>query len=670
MEGYKLPKKKPNKRRSRLVSGGNVQKLNNKITNTTNNNHDNFEGKMSDRDTNNRSNSIGSRPSPMKNTSNLEEFRARQKKAQLDAMMAELEEQSSSDDDDNDMTELRRYTAKSGGFGTKNADDDDLKRQSDNFGKERNYSIGDSGDYGNGSTGLRKRTTSNSSATTMEDLHKAEFGGEHGFNNKSAARGFSSSSSDEEEEGQKKNNNDTEEDEKFRRRKNNNNNNNNDGDEGKNNDGGDNDDDNNDDNKKKKGGMFKRFSLKKSSKKNDNNSDNNNDQPKKEKSEKKKKKKKKKEKEKEGPKVLDPDHMRRWLTRACREYSEKPTQFYIERKKKKIGQPIYRVYTDTDGKMGKGSRSSEFMMMGQRISSKSRKGNYYLMTLDEDEIDRSSNLVLGKLRGNYTGSEYYIYDHGMRPGDVSSEESIRRELGVIFCSYDKMGPGEINFVIPTPGFDWKAFNEPEDKIGEQYKDGNTKNLICGKNKRPKWDEQAGGHVLNFHGRVTQSSVKNFQLVCDLTGEQTVLQFGRVDKDVFTLDVRYPLSPVQAFALVLSSLDKKMADSSVYGIFNNFGNKKNEKGGNGGGGGKNNDEEDNNEDNNNDDDDADNSNNNNNDTGNTSMKKKPRKSWKPSFLKKKKNNGDRGQKEEAEQDDDDDDDDVKDEAGYNSPRYRE
>merc|ERR1712139_244703 len=141
------PKKKPNKRRSRLVSGGNVQKINN----TTNNNHDNFEGKMSDRDTNNRSNSIGSRPSPMKNTSNLEEFRARQKKAQLDAMMAELEEQSSSDDDDNDMTELRRYTAKSGGFGTKNADDDDLKRQSDNFGKERNYSIGDSGDYGNGS---------------------------------------------------------------------------------------------------------------------------------------------------------------------------------------------------------------------------------------------------------------------------------------------------------------------------------------------------------------------------------------------------------------------------------------------------------------------------------------------------------------------------------------
>ena len=37
-------------------------------------------------------------------------------------------------------------------------------------------------------------------------------------------------------------------------------------------------------------------------------------------------------------------------------------------------------------------------------------------------------------------------------------------------------------------------------------EGNTKNLISGSNKQPKWDE-AGGHVLNFHGRVTQSSIK-------------------------------------------------------------------------------------------------------------------------------------------------------------------
>ena len=61
---------------------------------------------------------------------------------------------------------------------------------------------------------------------------------------------------------------------------------------------------------------------------------------------------------------------------------------------------------------------------------------------------------------------------------------------------------------------------------------------------------------------TMSSVKNFQLFSDATGEDTVLQFGRVGKEKFTMDVTYPLSPVQAFAIVLASMDKKMADSSL------------------------------------------------------------------------------------------------------------
>ena len=55
-------------------------------------------------------------------------------------------------------------------------------------------------------------------------------------------------------------------------------------------------------------------------------------------------------------------------------------------------------------------------------------------------------------------------------------------------------------------------------------------LIVGRNKRPRWDEAAGGHTLNFRGRVTEKSVKNFQIKCSgISGEKTVLQFGRVVK---------------------------------------------------------------------------------------------------------------------------------------------
>ena len=79
------------------------------------------------------------------------------------------------------------------------------------------------------------------------------------------------------------------------------------------------------------------------------------------------------------------------------------------------------------------------------------------------------------------------------------------------------------------------------------------------NKKPKWDDAHGGHVLNFQGRVTESSVKNFQLCpvdfpsssgsssdnpAPVLNDDVVLQFGRVEKHKFTLDVRYPMSPMQ------------------------------------------------------------------------------------------------------------------------------
>lgn len=65
-------------------------------------------------------------------------------------------------------------------------------------------------------------------------------------------------------------------------------------------------------------------------------------------------------------------------------------------------------------------------------------------------------------------------------------------------------------------------------------------------------------MLNFNGRVTMASVKNFQLVSPEDQERVVLQFGRVSKDLFTMDFQWPLTPAQAFAICLSSFDYKLA----------------------------------------------------------------------------------------------------------------
>lgn len=84
------------------------------------------------------------------------------------------------------------------------------------------------------------------------------------------------------------------------------------------------------------------------------------------------------------------------------------------------------------------------------------------------------------------------------------------------------------------------------------------NLIELHNKAPVWNDDTHSYVLNFHGRVTQASVKNFQIVHANDPDYIVMQFGRVEDDVFTLDYSYPLCALQAFAIGLSSFDSKLA----------------------------------------------------------------------------------------------------------------
>ena len=86
-----------------------------------------------------------------------------------------------------------------------------------------------------------------------------------------------------------------------------------------------------------------------------------------------------------------------------------------------------------------------------------------------------------------------------------------------------------------------------------------------KNKSPRWHEHLRCWCLNFHARVTVASVKNFQLVAsDENGaagqehDKVILQFGKIGKDLFTMDYRYPISAFQSFAICLSSFDTKIA----------------------------------------------------------------------------------------------------------------
>ncbi|XP_028801007.1 tubby-like F-box protein 8 [Neltuma alba] len=270
---------------------------------------------------------------------------------------------------------------------------------------------------------------------------------------------------------------------------------------------------------------------------------------------------------------------------------------------------------------------------GFQFAKRTRRTTYteYIISMDAGNISRSSSSYIGKLRSNLLGTKFIIYDtqppynsaHIPPPGRTSRRfyskkvsprvpsgsfnvAQVKYELNVL----GTRGPRKMQCImhsIPAsalddggtvPGqpellphaledsFRSISFSKSLDRsiefsssrfsvIGEGCNNdegGKARPLVL-KNKPPRWHEQLQCWCLNFRGRVTVASVKNFQLIAAAQPaasastpsqpapseqDKIILQFGKVGKDLFTMDYRYPLSAFQAFAICLSSFDTKLA----------------------------------------------------------------------------------------------------------------
>ncbi|XP_027360391.1 tubby-like F-box protein 5 [Abrus precatorius] len=246
-------------------------------------------------------------------------------------------------------------------------------------------------------------------------------------------------------------------------------------------------------------------------------------------------------------------------------------------------------------------------------------GTDFVISLVADDFSRSSNTYVGKLRSNFLGTKFTIYDSqpphdaGIQPNSRSSRRFHSKQVSprVPACNYvvstiayelnvlRTRGPRRMHCTMnsipvsaiqeggnaPTPSsfpqiIDEQFSPSPALKGKGPIRDLSNANLpelpapsqgsaepLVLKNKAPRWHEQLQCWCLNFKGRVTVASVKNFQLVAAVDPshnvsaaeqEKVILQFGKIGKDIFTMDYRYPLSAFQAFAICLSSFDTKPA----------------------------------------------------------------------------------------------------------------
>uniref|UniRef100_A0A3Q4I742 Si:dkey-220f10.4 n=1 Tax=Neolamprologus brichardi TaxID=32507 RepID=A0A3Q4I742_NEOBR len=206
-----------------------------------------------------------------------------------------------------------------------------------------------------------------------------------------------------------------------------------------------------------------------------------------------------------------------------------------------------------------------FLMAGRKR--KKCKTSNYLISTDPTNLSRDTNSYIGKL-SNVLGTKFTVYDGGENPEKkpfIKECESVRQELAAICYQETNVlgfkGPRKMTVLIPGMlENDERVVIRPKNDLETlltRHANGNTDKLVTLVNKSPSWNEQTQSYVLNFHGRVTQASVKNFQIIHP-DNDYIVMQFGRVAEDVFSMDYSFPMCALQAFAITLSSFDGKLA----------------------------------------------------------------------------------------------------------------
>ncbi|KAM0824682.1 hypothetical protein ACQ4PT_070038 [Festuca glaucescens] len=266
-------------------------------------------------------------------------------------------------------------------------------------------------------------------------------------------------------------------------------------------------------------------------------------------------------------------------------------QCFIKRDKSKQTYHLYMSFSisamlDDNGK---------FLLSAKRIRHMTYNG--YTISTDSKNISQSGSGYIGMLRSDFFHRKFIIYDT-QPPYNARTlcthEQNCRR------FSSRKVSPKSStgNYPIAEVKYEYNVLGTRAPRqmqctmhsiptsaveFGPQEGDGavdKEEMLLVLRNKEPRWHIQQQCWCLNFHGRATVASVKNFQLIAAPTPAATgtaasaqprpaspsssssnhdtvVLQFGRVSKDTFTMDYRYPLSAFQAFAICLTNFDTQV-----------------------------------------------------------------------------------------------------------------
>lgn len=186
-----------------------------------------------------------------------------------------------------------------------------------------------------------------------------------------------------------------------------------------------------------------------------------------------------------------------------------------------------------------------------------RTSNYHLFDMTRgvagSKLSKKSGNYLGKLRArNLNRTEYVLVSQSSEREELAGIAFDR--LGIMNHLKDGSQPRKMTIIVPH--LDSNKVPIPNaaredgggsvlDMLASETRDNR---MLMFESKDPVFEN--GNYRLNFKGRVSVPSVKNFQLVAPDEIENVICQFGKIGEDRFHLDFKAPLNAFQAFALAL------------------------------------------------------------------------------------------------------------------------
>eukprot|EP00826_Nyctotherus_ovalis_P039493 TRINITY_DN3803_c0_g1_i5.p1 TRINITY_DN3803_c0_g1~~TRINITY_DN3803_c0_g1_i5.p1 ORF type:complete len:357 (+),score=59.26 TRINITY_DN3803_c0_g1_i5:263-1333(+) len=196
--------------------------------------------------------------------------------------------------------------------------------------------------------------------------------------------------------------------------------------------------------------------------------------------------------------------------------------------------PQYKLYL---------SSTNELLIVATKIQNLKPK---YLLSVEAENVREESSGYLGNLCSNLFGSFYNLHEEAEK-----GKERNALCLTYDFSLFKKKSARKFTVIIPK---------EKLYQTSSPNKADSTVDIITLHSKEPVWSDKLKAYTLDFKGKVTKPSNKNFILLRAIsrgeTEEESVI-FGKVAADLYTLSVKWPLSVFQAFGLAIASVAYKV-----------------------------------------------------------------------------------------------------------------